>query len=92
MPRIEHSICPAYLSEPISGMQCPLVSDPGTNIFLAPLLFAPVLVQFKLCNQLADPEVRRNLATMILAACDLNEHGGKHHVLQTSPQPMSKSF
>ena len=34
MPCIEHSICPAYLSEPISGMQCPLVSDPENKHFL----------------------------------------------------------
>ena len=92
MPRIKHSVCPAYLSEPIAGMQCPLASDLGTNIFLASSLFAQVLVQLKFCNQMADPEVTRNLATMILAACDLNEHGGKHCLLQTSSQPMSKSF
>ena len=29
---------------------------------------------------------------MILAACDLNERRGKHHLLQTSSQPKSKRF
>ena len=90
MPRMEHSVCPAYLLEPTPGMHCLLNSSFGTNIFLASSLFAQVLVQLKFCNQMADPEVRRNLATMISDAHDLEEHGGKHCLLQTSSQPMSE--
>ena len=57
MPRIEHGVCPAYLSEPTSGMQRPLASGLGTNIFSASLLLVQVLAQFEFCNQMADPEV-----------------------------------
>ena len=59
MPRIEHSVCPAaYLLEPTSGMQCPLASGLGTNLFSASLLLAQVLAQFEFsCEQMADPEV-----------------------------------
>ena len=35
MPHIEHSVCPAYLLKPTTGMQCPLASGLGTNIFFA---------------------------------------------------------
>ena len=57
MPHIEHSVCPAYLLEPTSGMQGPLAGSLGMNIFLASLLLAQVLAQFEFCNQMADPEV-----------------------------------
>ena len=57
MLRIKHSVYPAYLLEPTPGMQCPLASGLGTNIFLASLLLAQVLAQFEFCNQMADPEV-----------------------------------
>ena len=56
MPRIEHSVCPAYLLEPTPGMHCPLASGLGTNISLASLLLAQVFAQFKFCNQMADLE------------------------------------
>ena len=52
MPRIEHSVCLAYLSEPTPGMHCLLASGLGTNIFSASLLLAQVLVQFEFCNQM----------------------------------------
>ena len=57
MPRIERSVCPAYLLEPTPGMRCPLASGLGMNIFSASLLLAQVLAQFKFCNQMAIPEV-----------------------------------
>ena len=57
MPRIEYSVCPAYLLEPTPGMHCPLASSLGMNIFLVSLLLAQVLAQFEFCNQMADPEV-----------------------------------
>ena len=57
MPHIKRSFCPAYLLVPTPGMQCPLASGLGTNIFLAPLLLAQVLAQFEFCNQMADLEV-----------------------------------
>ena len=88
MTCIERGVCPAYLSEPTPGMPCPLASSLGMNIFLASLLLAQVLAQFEFCNQ----TLLRNFATMILAAHDLNEHGGKHRLLQTSSQPMSGQF
>ena len=75
--RIEHSVCPAYLLERTPGMQCPLASSLGTNIFSASLLLALVLAQFKFATKWLTRKVSCNLATMsmILAACDLNEHG-----------------
>ena len=57
MPCFEHSVCSAYLLEPTPGMQCPLASGLGTNIFSSSLLLAQVLAQFEFCNQMADPEV-----------------------------------
>ena len=57
MPRMERSVCPAYLLEPTPGMPCPLASSFGMNIFLASLLLAQVLAQFEFCNQTADLEV-----------------------------------
>ena len=57
MPRIERSVCPAYLLEPAPGMYSPLASGLGTNIFLASLPLAQVLAQFEFCNQMADTEV-----------------------------------
>ena len=57
MPHIERGVCPAYLLEPTPGMQCPLASSFGTNIFLASLLLAQVLARFEFCNQMADQEV-----------------------------------
>ena len=56
-------------------MHCPLASSLGTNIFSASLLLAQVIAQFEFCYQMADLEViARNLATVISAARDLNEH------------------
>ena len=52
MPRFVHNVCPAYLLEPTPGMQCPLASGLGTNIFSAPLPLARVLAQFKFYNQM----------------------------------------
>ena len=57
IPRIERSVCPAYLLEPTPGMQRPLASGFGTNIFSASLPLAQVLAQFEFCNQMADPKV-----------------------------------
>ena len=73
-----HRVCPACLSEPTPGMHCPLASGLGTNIFSSSLLFAQVLAQFKWLTR----KLLRNLATVILAARVLNEHGGKHRLLQ----------
>ena len=85
MPHIEHSVCPAYLLEPTPGMQCCLASS-----LEASLLLALVLAQFKFATKWLTRKASRNLATMsmILAARDLNEHGGKHRLLQTSSQPI----
>ena len=90
--RIERSVCPAYLLEPTPGVHCPFASGLGMNIFAASMPFAQFLAQFKFCNQKADLKLLQNLATMILAARDLNEHRGKHRLLQTSSQPMSEQF
>ena len=93
MPRIECSVCPVYLLEPIPGMQYPLASGLETNIFSASLLLVQVLAQFKFSKtKWLTQKLSCNLVTVILAVCDLNEHGGKHHLLQTSSQPMSKQF
>ena len=37
-------------------------------------------------------KLSHNLATMTLAACDLNEHQGEHCLLQILSQPMSERF
>ena len=92
MPRIKHSVCPAYLLEPTPGMHCPLDSGIGTNIFSASLLLAQVLAQFEFATKWLTRKLLRNLATVISAAHVLNEHGGKHHLLQTSSSPMSERF
>ena len=57
MPRIKHSVCPAYLLEPTPGMHCPLASGLGTKMFSVSLLLAQVLAQSEFGNQMADPEV-----------------------------------
>ena len=51
------SVMFVQLLEPIPGMDCPLASGLGTNIFSAYLLLAQVFAQFKFCNQAADLEV-----------------------------------
>ena len=90
MPRLEHSVCPVYLLEPTPGMHCSLASSLGTNTFSTSLLLAQVLAQFKSATKWLTQKLLHNLATMILAARDLNEHGGKHRLLQASSQPMSE--
>ena len=74
---------PAYLLEPTPGMQCPLASDLGMNIFSASLLLVldQVLAHFEFCNQRLTWKLLCDLAIVILAAHDLNEHGGKHRLL-----------
>jgi len=57
MPRIKHSVCPAYLLEPTPGMHCPLASSLGMKMILVSLLLAQVLAQFEFCDQMADHEV-----------------------------------
>ena len=74
-------------------MQCPLASSLGTNILLVSLLLVQVLAQFKFSKtKWLTEKLLCNLLTMILAVRDLNEHGGKHRLLQTPSQPMSKRF
>ena len=82
---IKHSVCPVYLLEPTPGMHCPLASGLGTNISSASSLLAPVLaVWFWIFSpKWLTWKSSHNLATMISAAHDLNELGGKHHLLQT---------
>ena len=76
MPRIERSVCPAHLLEPTPGMQRPLASGLGTNIFSASLPLARVLAQFKFCKtKWLTQKLSHNLATVISAAYDLNERG-----------------
>ena len=72
-------------------MHCPLASGLGVNIFSASLLVSSgFLHSSNFANKLLTQKLLRNLATVILAARDLNEDGGKHRLLQTSSQPMSK--
>ena len=91
MPRIECSVCAAYLLEPTPGMQS--FSQRSWNGHF-PGIFA---VSSGSCTvRILQPltwlthKLSRNLATVISAARDLNEHGGKHRLLQTSSQPMSE--
>ena len=86
MPCIKGNVCPAYLLEPIPAMQCPLARGLGTNTFSASLPLAQVLAQSNFATKWLTRNLSHNLVTVILAACDLNEHGGK---LQTSSQTMS---
>ena len=90
MPRIKRSVYPAYLLEPTTGMHCPLASGLGSNIFLASLLLASCSLNF--VTKGLNRKLSRSLATVILAAHDLNEHGGKHRLLQISSQPISNDF
>ena len=64
-------------------MHCPLASGLGVNIFSS-LLLTQVLAQFEFATKWQTCKLSCNLATVILAAHDLNEHGGKHRLLQTS--------
>ena len=80
------------LLEPTPGMHCPLASGFGTNIFLA---FA---VSSGSCTvRILQPNGWPRSYHVILwpwfwLQYDLSEHGGKHHLLQTSSQPMSEQF
>ena len=70
-------------------MHCPLASSLGTNIFLASLLLAQVFARFKFYKtKWLTQKLSGNLVTVISAARDLNEHRGKHCLLQTPSQPM----
>ena len=82
--------CSVYLSEPTPGMHCPSASGLGTTIFSASLPLAQVLSQFKFATKWLTWKLSCNLVTVISAARDLNEHGGKHCLLQISSQPMSE--
>ena len=94
MLRNKYSVCPVYLLEPTPGMHCPFASGLGTNISSASSLLAPVLaVWFWFFSaKWLTWKSSHNLATMISAARDLNELGGKHRLLQTPSQPTSKWF
>ena len=80
-----------YLSEPISGMHSPLSQQSWNEhfprIFTGSSGFCSLILNF--ATKMADLEHKssRNLATVISAACDLNERGGKHRLFQTSPEP-----
>ena len=74
---IERNVCPAYLLEPTPGTQCPLASGLGTNTFSASLPLAQVLAQSNFATKWLTWKLPCNLVTMISAARDLNEHGGK---------------
>ena len=80
MPRTQRSVYPAYLSEPTPGMECPLAS--GLEQTFSWHLCC--LHSLKFATKWSTWKLLRNLATVILAAHDLNEHGGKHRLLQTS--------
>ena len=92
MPCIKRSVRPDYLLELTPGMHHPFANALGTNIFSASLLFARFLHSSNFATKWLTQKILCNLATMILAAHDLNEHGGKHCLLQTSSQPMSEQF
>ena len=61
-----HTSSTVYLLEPTAGMQCPLASGLGTNIFSASLVLAQVLAQFEFYNQMAVLKLSCNLETVIL--------------------------
>ena len=77
---------PAYLLNLNPGMHCPLACSLGSNIFLASLHNSNFATKW------LTQKLSCNLVTVISAAHDLNEHGGKHRLLQTSSQPMSERF
>ena len=92
IPRIERSVCPAYLLETTPGTQsfsqrCWNEHFLGSFAVRSGSYTVRILQHNWLTRQLL-----RNLAAVILAARYLNEDGGKHRLLQTSSQPMSELF
>ena len=75
MPCTERSVSPAYLLE----------TAPGTHFAVS-----SGSCSFNFATKWLTQKLSCNLITVISAACDLNEHGGKHRLLQTPPQRMSK--